>query len=162
MSEIAQKLSRCALLLMLVPACDPEPAGEPDPVGSGTVEDPWKTGWVQYFNCNRADGATFGRAYNVFTVAPGDVWVPRGGLNPQPGSWTDCHDEAHTGASLTVDLTNPAGLWKVYLVKLPTRGEPDCDSSIVEGENSCEYIVHYFQTDLTQAQDTITKDMKEN
>jgi hypothetical protein len=130
LSEIS-KLICCALLLTLAlrsgPACEgsPGPAGTPAP---GAVPE---AGTVQFFNCNHDNSANGlpGRAYNVYSRVDDGAWVPRGGLNLQPGDWTDCHDVAHQAASLSVNMsTIQQGKWEFRMIKLPLPGEPDCDS----------------------------------
>ena len=151
LSEIS-KLVFCALLLALVlrsgPACEwnPGTGGTPTP-GPGDVP---QARTIQFFNCNHMSGPTeppSGRAYNVFSRVDDGAWVPRGGLNPQPGDWTDCHDAAHQGSSLTLDLfAIQPGKWEFRMIKLPLSGEADCDSSAPDVTNACSYLSYFYQT----------------
>ena len=120
----------------------PASGGTPTPAGLPEAQS------VLLYNCNHDNAGTgvSARAYNVYTRVDDGPWVERGGLNPQPGDWTDCHDEAHKGASLYVQLTEQVGKWEFRLIKLPLPGEPDCDSSAPDVTNACGY-----RTDLYQA-----------
>jgi hypothetical protein len=142
------KLICCALLLTLAvgsgPACDGFPGipgGTPTP-GGGVPQ----ARTVQFFNCNK-DLAGPAQDYNVYSRVDNGAWVPRGGLNIQPGDWTDCHDAPHQGSSLTLDLfAIQQGKWEFRLIKLHREGEPDCDSSAPEVANACSFLSHFFQT----------------
>ena len=104
---------------------------------------------VQLYNCthvNDAFGPPSGRAFNVFTRVDGGDWVGRGGLNPQPGEWQDCHDASHEASSLTFDIADPPGKWEVRLILLPRSNEQACDSSYPDVPNACKYLTRYFQT----------------
>lgn len=155
------KLICCALLLTLAlrsgPACEgfqwPGTGGSPTPGGVPQART------VQFFNCNHMSGPTeppSGRAYNVYSQVDGGAWVGRGGLNPQPGEWTDCHDAAHQGSSLTLDLfATQQGKWEFRLIKLPLSGEPDCDSSSPpddpNAQNPCSELSPYFFQTVDEA-----------
>jgi hypothetical protein len=156
LSEIS-KLICCALLLTLAlrsgPACEGFPfipgTGTPTPVPGAVPE----ARTVQFFNCNHDSAGTGlpAQAYNVYSKVDDGAWVPRGGLNPQPGDWTDCHDAAHQGGALPpftpLDLfATQQGKWEFRLIKLHREGEPDCDSSAPEVANACLYLSYFFQT----------------
>lgn len=147
MSEIAKTLSCCALLLALGSGCD----------GGGRSK-PGMASKVQLFNCTHVNGPTgppSGRAFNIYTrVDGGPGWVGRGGLNPQPGDWTDCHDAAHEAASLTLNLValtlepgNSSGKWEIRAIKVPRSDEPVCDSSAPDVPNACGYLPYALRTD---------------
>jgi hypothetical protein len=144
------KLICCALLLTLVlrsgSGCDnfqwPGTDGSPTPAGLPEASS------VQLYNCNHDNAGTgvSARAYNAYTRVDDGPWVERGGLNPQPGDWTDCHDDAHKGASLYLQLTEQIGKWEFRLIKLPLPGEPDCDSSAPDVANACGYLTHLYES----------------
>jgi hypothetical protein len=151
------KLICCALLLTLVlrsgSACSgftwggwPGVSGTPTPSPGGLPE----TGSVQFFNCNHDNSSTGGlpgRVYNIYTRVDDGAWVERGELNIQPDPWTDCHDQAHQGSSVTVNLWEQQGKWEFRLIKLPfPSGERDCDSSAPDVANACDYLSYFYQT----------------
>ena len=155
-SEIS-KLICCALLLTLAlgsgPACSGfhwwwENGGTPTPTPG--PEDVREARQVQFFNCNHEPSGGIGpvaRSYNVYSRVDDGQWVPRFGLNPQSGDWTNCHDEAHQGASLTLDLFEiQQGKWEFWLIQLHKEGEPDCDSSAPDVANPCGHLTYFFQT----------------
>lgn len=123
--------------------------GDP-PNGNGTTE-PGQAREVKFYNCNHT-GDPFepvsGRSYNMYSRVEDGPWVSQGGLNPQGGDWTDCHDEAHEGASLTVSIVDPAGKWEFRAIKLSLGEEPDCDSSAPEVDNACDFLTFIYHTDV--------------
>jgi hypothetical protein len=158
MSEIAKTLgvaSFCALLLTL--ALGSGSACNGPPLIPGTPGGVPQAKTVQFFNCNHDNAGTGlpAQAYNVYSRVDNGAWVGRGGLNPQPGDWTDCHDAPHQGSSLTLDLfTTQQGKWEFRLIKLRREGEPDCDSSAPDVPNACGYLNNYFFQTVGEAPQT--------
>jgi len=124
----------------------------------GSPVNPANAKSVQLFNCTHLNDPTqppSGRSYNVFTRVDGGAWVARGGLNPQPGPWTDCHDDAHQVGSLKLDLATPPGKWEIRAIRLPRADEPQCDSSAPDVVNACSFLTYSYQTDLSASDVTI-------
>jgi hypothetical protein len=134
------------MMLALGVGCGPG-KGPTGPGSSNTAR------YIDMYNCNHTGDATSppkGHAYNVYTRVDGGAWTPQGGLNPQPGPWTDCHDAAHEGAKIHLDLASPAGQWEIRAIILPLSGEPDCDSSAPDVANACQFRTFSYHTDLSQ------------
>ncbi|MBN8228747.1 hypothetical protein JYK02_14660 [Corallococcus macrosporus] len=141
-----QMMSLAAVVFTLTGCFFPNSNG-----ASGSGSSANQARFVQMFNCthvNDAFGPPSGRAFNVFTRVDNGAWVARGGLNPQPGEWTDCHDAAHEASSLTLDLADPPGKWEVLAILLPRSDEPSCDSSAPDVPNACRSFSNFFQTNV--------------
>jgi len=146
MSDVAKTLSCCALLLVTMGAGCKQGGGG---LGEPGVNNARK---VQLYNCTHVNTATeppSGRSFNIFTRVDSGTWVARGGLNPQLGPWTDCHDAAHEAASMTLDILDPAGKWEIRAIKLPRGDELSCDSSAPDVPGACTHLTYFFQTDVS-------------
>ncbi|QSQ26540.1 hypothetical protein JY651_17100 [Pyxidicoccus parkwayensis] len=143
-------MSLGAAVLTLV-GCFPRGTGP----GGGN---PGNARFVHMFNCTHVNGPTSppsGRAFNVWTRVDGGDWIARGGLNPQPGDWTDCHDAAHEASSLKLDLADAPGKWEIWAIMVPRGDEPSCDSSAPNVANACGHLTRFFQTDVTAGTATV-------
>lgn len=155
MSKTAKTFG-CALLLMAAQGCGP-----PGPGGGGGGGDGFR--YVKLYNCthvNDVNAPPSGRGFNIYTrVADGQMggtaWVSQGGLNPQPGAWSDCHDDPHKAASLTIDLFDPPGKWEIRAIKLPRGDEPQCDSSAPDVPNACSFLTYSSLTNITKGTMTV-------
>jgi hypothetical protein len=95
-----------------------------------------------------------GKAYNVFARHDNGAWVGVGGLNPQPGEWTDCHDEAHTaGSRMIFDLTPDGSVWEFRAILLSIDGT--CDSSAPDVSNACSYEMFKYTAEAVEGQDIV-------
>jgi hypothetical protein len=127
--------------------------------GPGAGPKPGYASKIKLYNCTHVSGPSeppSGRAFNVYTRVDGGAWVLQGGLNPQPGDWSDCHDAAHeAGSMLTWGILDPAGKWEIRAIMLPRSDEPSCDSSAPDVRNACGFIMRVLQTDITAGLVTI-------
>jgi hypothetical protein len=165
------KLIFCALLLTLVlrsgPACSGFTWGGWPGVGtpSPSPEAVPQARSVQFFNCNKDNAGTglSARAYNVYSRVDDGAWVEQGELNPQPGDWTNCHDEPHTGASLNLEIVDQPGKWEFWVIKRPREGEQDCNSAGPpdQVQNLCDHLTYIFQTVVEHVPDPVQVDVTE-
>jgi hypothetical protein len=101
-------------------------------------QEPAGTRSVTFFNCTHVGDAytpPSGQAFAIFARVDGGAWTAEGGSNPQPGDWADCHDAAHTGAAVTVNLTG-TGAWEFTAIPVDVNGA--CDSSDPAAANVCK------------------------
>jgi hypothetical protein len=131
MKAITKTASRCVLALTLGAGCTPgAQTNLPDP--------PVGTRSVQFFNCTHVGDAytpPTGQAFAIFARVDGGAWTAEGGANPQPGDWSDCHDAAHTAATVTVNLTGTS-TWEFTAIPVDVNGA--CDSSDPLAANVCK------------------------
>jgi hypothetical protein len=149
MSKIVQMFACYVLLLMALPGCKPGTLNVPS---TGSAKS------VKLYNCTHVNDANMppsGRAYNIYTRENGSAWASKGGLNPQPGPWNDCHDAPHDAASLTIDISNPSGKWEIRAIKVPRADEPQCDSSAPDMPNACSFHTYIYQTDPSKGMATL-------
>ena len=122
--------------------------------GSGGPSTAGNASKVQIFNCTHVGdgiGVPSGHSYKIFASANGGTPSVVGEVNPQPGPWTSCHDAAHTAASITLDLSSPAGSWDVFTMRLGRGDEASCTSDAPSGAGVCPTGTQLFKTDVTAA-----------
>jgi hypothetical protein len=118
--------------------------------GNGRRPEPGHARKLQLFNCNHDSEALSATAYNICTSVDGINFIERGGLNPQPGNWADCQDEAHQAASITLnlieDLDTAGKKWEIRAIKVDPSGS--CNSTCPPVANACTSEAKFFQADV--------------